>query len=323
MIVLASLVACARQPDQPPEPERLELFGGVATGASREQVLARFPGLKPGPSPTAKLAPDATYETSYADENARREAVLVGRLGPQEGSREARFHFDDEALSMVTILVSSQARSNPAGRRDFDAERAQLTSRLGDPFFCELVSNSNLTCSWTSGELWVQLRHELTGGAMVTSTLYRRRVPDTGQEIWRGARQGMTPEAVQRRFPRARPDGRGSPNASLIFPLSTSAEAFGQPATANFRFVDGRLMQVQLDFADQRNKRNGGVLRDEISAEFGRPKLCDNKSPFGLEVAMHCEWSKDRLRVLLVVLQDATEDLGAAVYLISTEQPNR
>ena len=142
-------------------------------------------------------------------------------------------------------------------------------------------------------------------------------------ELWRGARVGMTLEAVQELFPKGRP-GAGAPLVSGATALwAMDDEVYGRPGVATFYFLAGRLNAVLVDLNEiktrstSENFHAARELRTALSGYYGTPKECVDISKHGLD-RLGCRWTYNGVLVGLSYL-----DFGgkSAVLDIAIRQP--
>jgi hypothetical protein len=128
----------------------------------------------------------------------------------------------------------------------------------------------------------------------------------SAQELWRGARLGMSPAEVRGLFADAAPPPAvitlmGGETDDLVL---KGVRLGGVNMTARFFFRDGLLTTVQLAPArrlltrPEDNMRLAQDLRAELGQEFGAPFECGDKSYAGVAM-FNCKWLKGPIVVRL------------------------
>jgi len=113
------------------------------------------------------------------------------------------------------------------------------------------------------------------------------------QELWRGAQYGMTTEEVLWAIHGAR--FNPTPERAPIGVLSVTYEdpqPTGNPATADFWFVDGGLSEVHVNFDPKdANATVFSNVKQTVSIALGVKPTCT--------AAQQCEWKTDAQAVVL------------------------
>jgi hypothetical protein len=134
--------------------------------------------------------------------------------------------------------------------------------------------------------------------------------PPVGLEIWRGAKVGMTPQAVKTLFPAVRPvvDGESLlDNAKERLKLDGARLPTGDRASARFFFRDGGLNEVKLLVEAPPGKTAANVARaaavsDSLTPVYGKPIACGARE--GL-LAYQCDWMNKGLSVSVTYMDVA------------------
>jgi hypothetical protein len=136
-----------------------------------------------------------------------------------------------------------------------------------------------------------------------------------GPALWRGARIGMSRTDVTALFPAVTPSkGESLPNGSKsAFNLTT--ELGGAPATAQFYFNPDGLSAVIIDRPDvaphatQQNLVKAHQVVDQLTAEYGPPKTCAERSRLA---ALTCDWTLGEAKAVA-----SYRDIGGASPTLS------
>jgi hypothetical protein len=120
--------------------------------------------------------------------------------------------------------------------------------------------------------------------------------------LWDGARVGMTPREILRRFPAARPTVAGDNLDGEAEGASMPVQVADHDAIAHFFFGRRGLGALTLSILDVEEGRTGGNLAearelgDAVTKRYGPPGHCDvvnNTSP----VRYRCEWASGALHI--------------------------
>ncbi|HZL00366.1 MAG TPA: hypothetical protein VFC47_10740 [Caulobacteraceae bacterium] len=123
----------------------------------------------------------------------------------------------------------------------------------------------------------------------------------TAQELWNGARLGMTPAEVEATFPQAA-HGQWMVSGDDTRLRVGALRAGGHDATAFFEFRGERLSAVELELAPGAGGGpidTAGITR-QMSAKYGPPTDCDQGEG-------KCEWRAGEVDMTLIHTRDPAE----------------
>ncbi|MEP6967471.1 MAG: hypothetical protein ABI906_05280 [Pseudomonadota bacterium] len=137
----------------------------------------------------------------------------------------------------------------------------------------------------------------------------------SAQELWNGARFGMTPLEVQNAFPQAAKGERSLEGQDLILRVS-ALRAGGHDATAAFDFTGDRLRSVALSLSPVQvgGSIDADEVRTQLSAKYGPPVACN-------EARETCEWRNGGIDITMIAAGAKAGERVEILYETSAPAP--